>query len=379
MTINTVGTVVGRALFLAASWTWCIGMFLPVLLIDDFGMWGWVAFAVPNVIGAAMVGLIHKPEQATRLTRDHRAAMRLFSAVTIAFHLYFLGRIAPFMGAPDGGFGPAGQSVVVLIFVVIAAWGLSRLRTPRAWMIAAGAAIGLSALAMLLIVRTSGGPVFAAPPDAGTFPVEEVLWVTPALFFGFLLCPHLDLTLLRVRRETPGAGGGVAFLLGFGVLFLSLITLTMLYAHAFLPGGRLSYWLGLHFVAQGVFTVAAHWRELAEKADEDRDDRRIIAGLIALGALLGVAWPIGEFRLGYDLILFAYAVPLPAYVWFVMIPRTPGRRRETSAWLTAVVIASPIFAVGYLAPVWPLVAAAVGVMLAAPIVERILGGRREFK
>ncbi len=375
MTINTAGTIVGRALFLAASWTWCIGMFLPVLLIDDFGVWGWVAFAVPNVIGAALVGVIHTPGRAASVARDHRGAMRLFSAVTIAFHLYFLGRITPFMGVPHGGIGPAGQSIVLLFIVVAAAWAVSRLRTPGAWMIAAGVTIGLSVLAMLLIERTSGGPALAAPPATGKFPVVDAVWATPALFFGFMLCPHLDLTLLRVRRETPGGAGVAAFAIGFGVIFLALITLTMLYAHAFLPGGRLSYWIGLHFFAQGVFTVAAHWRELREKQPGGDDDRRVVFGLIALGALLGVAWPVGEFRLGYDLILFAYAVPLPAYVWFVMIPRTPGRRREIAAWLTAVLIAAPIFAVGFLAPVWPLVAVAVGVMLAAPVVERSLGRR----
>ena len=39
------------AFFLACSWTWCVGMFLPVLLVRNWGIWGWVVFAVPNVIG----------------------------------------------------------------------------------------------------------------------------------------------------------------------------------------------------------------------------------------------------------------------------------------------------------------------------------------
>ena len=41
------------ALFLGVSWTWVIGMFLPVLLVRDYGMLGWIVFAVPNVVGAA--------------------------------------------------------------------------------------------------------------------------------------------------------------------------------------------------------------------------------------------------------------------------------------------------------------------------------------
>ncbi|MDB5302268.1 MAG: hypothetical protein JWO87_3931, partial [Phycisphaerales bacterium] len=43
----------GWGAFLACSWTWCIGMFLPVLLVRDFGEMGWLVFAAPNVVGAA--------------------------------------------------------------------------------------------------------------------------------------------------------------------------------------------------------------------------------------------------------------------------------------------------------------------------------------
>ena len=41
------------AIYLGASWTWCIGMFLPVLLVREYGAWAWVVFAVPNVISCA--------------------------------------------------------------------------------------------------------------------------------------------------------------------------------------------------------------------------------------------------------------------------------------------------------------------------------------
>ena len=42
---------IGWAAFLASSWTWCIGMFLPVLMIRDYGGWGWAVFALPNILG----------------------------------------------------------------------------------------------------------------------------------------------------------------------------------------------------------------------------------------------------------------------------------------------------------------------------------------
>ena len=50
--------VLGWAAYLACSWTWCIGMFLPVLLVRELGTLGFVIFAVPNVVGAAMMGTI---------------------------------------------------------------------------------------------------------------------------------------------------------------------------------------------------------------------------------------------------------------------------------------------------------------------------------
>ncbi|MBV8780683.1 MAG: hypothetical protein JO353_04735, partial [Phycisphaerae bacterium] len=50
------GHWLGWAIFLGVSWTWCIGMYLPVLLVRDYGFWGWVVFAIPNVVGAAAMG-----------------------------------------------------------------------------------------------------------------------------------------------------------------------------------------------------------------------------------------------------------------------------------------------------------------------------------
>ena len=35
------GLWLGLAIYLGISWTWCIGMFLPVLLGADYGFWAW--------------------------------------------------------------------------------------------------------------------------------------------------------------------------------------------------------------------------------------------------------------------------------------------------------------------------------------------------
>ena len=78
------------AVFLASSWTWCIGMYLPVLLVRDYGIWGWVVFAIPNVIGAAAMGWTVRDADASRqLVGAHRMAMSAFAVVTVAFQLFF--------------------------------------------------------------------------------------------------------------------------------------------------------------------------------------------------------------------------------------------------------------------------------------------------
>src|SRR6266853_1095528 len=84
-------TACSWAAYLACSWTWCIGMFLPVLLIRDFGCWGYAAFAVPNVLGAAGMGwVLRRSGSSAAITRRHRSATATFSLVTQAFQIFFL-------------------------------------------------------------------------------------------------------------------------------------------------------------------------------------------------------------------------------------------------------------------------------------------------
>src|SRR5690554_5738767 len=96
----------GWAAFLAASWSWVIGMFLPVLLVRDYGVWGFVAFALPNIVGAAAMGwVVTSPAESAAMVSTHRAACRAFSLVTIAFHAYVLVWLYPTLvptGSPLG-------------------------------------------------------------------------------------------------------------------------------------------------------------------------------------------------------------------------------------------------------------------------------------
>ena len=70
-------------------------MFLPVLLTRDYGLAGWIVFALPNCFGAAaMAWFLARPGASERIVTEHRTATLAFSAVTLAFHAFFLAWLA---------------------------------------------------------------------------------------------------------------------------------------------------------------------------------------------------------------------------------------------------------------------------------------------
>ncbi len=65
-------------------------MFLPALLLRDYGWWGFVVFAVPNVVGAAAMGWVLRPGASEAILARHRPMCEAFSLATIAFQAYFI-------------------------------------------------------------------------------------------------------------------------------------------------------------------------------------------------------------------------------------------------------------------------------------------------
>src|SRR5580693_2580416 len=83
--------ILSWAVFLGVSWTWCIGMYLPVIMVRDYGIWAFVVFAVPNVVGAAaMAWVLPDADSSRKLEKEHRTACALFSLATLSFHVFFL-------------------------------------------------------------------------------------------------------------------------------------------------------------------------------------------------------------------------------------------------------------------------------------------------
>lgn len=349
---------VGWAFYLACSWTWCIGMFLPVLLLRDYGLWGFVVFAVPNVVGAAAMGwVLVSSGQAERILRKHRFACALFGAVTVAFHLYFL----QWMGAFIPGLWWLGAIVAAPPAAYIALrLGQAGLRRTAMLVFA------ISAAALVSVVRDRSG-AGGAPP--ATTPSLDLLWVAPVCVFGFALCPYLDPTFLRVRRECDARQSRLAFTLGFGLLFALMILLTVLYAPVFAgaPGAPLgagfagAATVGLiaaHLACQSLLTTSLHWKEglpLNGPLLLVVPLVGLVAGLPAFHGWEAAGMPSREIV--YRLFLAFYGLVFPAYVWLCMIPTADGHAGlsgprgewKLRVWCGAVGIAAPFYWMGLIA------------------------------
>jgi hypothetical protein len=365
-------------------------MFLPVLLVRDFGLAGFVAFALPNVIGAAALAwMISSPASARRILTEHRAMVRLFGTVTIAYQAFF----ACWLGLCITQSLPAPPSLPITHFAwfvpLLAMLALTVLpgtlhRRKRAWL-AISVLVTLTSLAVITWAAIAHGIGLTSPSgaassgplalgsglarSAGAF--DPSVWpLAAACLLGFALCPYLDATFLRARVEAdPDAK--LAFGLGFGWLFAGMIVGTLVLAPVLAPLATglppsISGWLagvghsggssggptwalvlGVHVCVQLLFTARVHAMELAQDAASEparSSTRRWLALLaVIVGAGLALlAWHAGPTiqtyaggpaRAGeivYRLILGAYAVFFPAYVLICMWPiRLPTGERVT--------------------------------------------------
>ncbi|MHC4977316.1 MAG: hypothetical protein ACYTF7_12065, partial [Planctomycetota bacterium] len=368
-------------------------MYFPMYLLLDFGVLGWLAFAVPNVVGAMMVGLIWKRTgDSERFVQKNRSSMRLFSIATVLFHIGFLGWLLESRSLAM--FDDYAYGAVVMTLLMIASMLLGALGS-RGWVGLAVVVLLASVAAIVATSMTSMGMGVRDPRDI--VPNQSVIALalaSPALAMGFLLCPHLDLTIHRARQEALGATGTAAFVIGFGVLFLVMIVFTLFYGAGIL-GGSWSYYVIAHIAIQSTFTMGAHMRELYEHgvvfgrdADElanpsvQRRRSAITTALstlaIIVAVLVGIAlverwvndWielPTLEAQVRqddasiatqrfnpaprsiYQSYLSLYALVFPAWLWIgVLRGRGLGAPARLAFWLFSVVAAGPLFAWGYL-------------------------------
>ena len=379
--------VLGWALFLACSWTWCIGMYFPVLMVRDYGWPGFLAFLVPNAIGAAAMGTVLASSSASAaFARTHAGMLRVFALVTLVFQAWFCGWLiwgsGVLAGAAVGGFA--------LAYIIT-------LLSPRGTV-----QLVLSGLVWLLTMSVFGylmtlDRVIAWKPTADEVVSPALVWLAPICVFGFLLCPYLDPTFHRARRALGPRSGAMAFAIGFLVLFVPLVLLT----YAARSPVRLmgSHWseiaillIGAHTVVQLGFTAALHARELRGEPSSPtaRGLIPVSAGLVPVCIGLGAATAFLPEIMGrdpreaiYRSFMVFYGLLFPAYVWLVAIPTRNGHAglggtqgaRKRWIWLAACALAVPFYSVGYLGRHDPWLAAGIAI----PLLARLLLPRTAIK
>ena len=357
------------SVYLAISWTWCIGMFLPVLLIRDFGWWGYLAFLLPNCIGSALMGRVLTAETSRDILARHGTMIRLFSLATAGFQAFFIGWIAS-----AAGFGLVTGGVLAIAMSVPAAL------LPFARTVSFKVVIALCTLAFIAsILLVCGSMLIEGQPQitqiAKAAPLTgQLLWLAPVCAFGFALCPYLDGTFhTALRCSAPKQGR--TFGVGFMVLFAVMVLLTPLYAGWLSNanfGLMLVVWpVALHMLLQTSLTIFLHGQALsgedspaagqspaALQAARSNLQRLPLAGVVAAAAILGAAAPeIPDYsgltgpELVYRAFLVFYGLIFPAYVWICVIPfrgRRPALRRGVAIWIAAVVLALPCFWMGFI-------------------------------
>lgn len=328
-------------------------MYLPRIMIDRFGWPGFIAFAVPNVLGCAAFGyVVRSRARSDQMVAQHGSAMTWFSIFTIVYQVFF----------------------AVWLFAEV----LPNV-TERIWLpILAGAIVYGLALVFsffddrdflvltVLVYGVSLAAFWAVGFDAldyiqwtGADPRSELWWLTPTIVFGFLLCPYLDLTFHRVLQKSPSRHAFAVF----GVAFAVMIVLTCLiwFAPGIAPApgpgiGRMIPALALaHILAQLVFTAGAHMREV-RLTSSIRSPNVRLAAMLAPALVIPLLYVVRQFTIEatgeglYLRFIVFYALIFPAYVLLFMRGKNAARfgLGLKVAALVAILASLPLYELGFL-------------------------------
>jgi hypothetical protein len=374
-----------RAAFLACSWTWVIGMFLPVLLVREYGVWAWVIFAIPNCVGAAAMGwTLRTREQSLAMVDAHATACRVFSLVTVAFHVFVIGWIVwPWMNWT--GRLP-GLFVFIFAFLTMRTSGVG---------LAAVLTYIYSLICAALFLSETGVKIVepvALPPGVLAM---SLIALVPVCVFGFALNPYLDLTFHTARQASPTPRSAkIAFGAGFCVLFLLMIAFTLAYCGVLWrdivfsavnrrpPASASPVWFVIgHMLFQASFTSGIHTASVVSNAKW--------WGGVAIAVAVGTVAAWWANRTGYRgtmlagellyrLFMSFYGLIFPAYAWLCMLPSWHSPRRPNGRALivcaTAVLLTAPFYYLAFIAGRMPWATAGVIIVLLARFA--LGGGRR---
>jgi hypothetical protein len=331
--------ILGWAVFLGASWTWCIGMYLPALLVRDYGVWAFVVFAVPNVVGAAaMAWVLPDAEASKALVEKHRTACEWFSIVTIWFHVFFivwLPRVA-LNGQEGHGVYPWLATGLMLVGLLARwQWG--------AIMLSVAVTVYSAMTASYLYWVPHAAIPFLPPPVAPGF---ELIGLGLSCVFGLMLCPYLDLTFHQARQATSKSDGRIAFAIGFYGLFAATLLFSLSYSHWALvddwPYPAL-FSLSVYFLVQSALKLSLHsWAAISNV----RMVQILTIGAMAISVVFGSEYRyegMGDFEFIYRIFMSFYALFFPAYVWICIFGK-----KSLRLWLIAVLAAAPMYWMGFI-------------------------------
>lgn len=316
-------------LALATSWTWCIGMFAPIVIGQMYGWPGILAFAVPNILGCTLFGYLRSRERSRAETRDHAFAIACFSAATVAYQIFFIGWLGGPVVAEAIPTTPSDGALLAMFAVAATALALAHLPRRALWALAAlGFVASLATFAFLPWAKMN--PL----PATGEFTLAQLGFVLPTIVFGFMLSPNLDLTFHRARQEVPEGKRPTNFLV-FGVCFATMLLLTVCYLKS--PQGLTNPAVRAHIVLQLVLTSALHLSEIRATALAGRTRGALIFGAIAIGVVAALLAPLQDTYLRF---LGLYGLLFPAYAALAL--RTGGRPSLWSLLGLGVVVAAVV-------------------------------------
>lgn len=330
MTSRALATTVGWGIFCSASWTWCIGMFLPFVLLRQFGWPGFLAFLIPNVIGCAAFGYVLTPAR-LQFVRERCGGVCLwFSLATLTFQAFFAG----WMLAPPIAFG------AVTVGVLLAGW-----MGDRGWLRIAVIVTAASAACIFW----ERAPSLVQLPASGTNPPESLHGLIPVIALGFLACPYLDLTFHRAQDRSPSRH---AFLI-FGLLFGATLLGVASFWNPHTNGPTFGFALASLWAIQLCFTIGAHAREgwnTPGPTPNRASPRLRLAVVWALFLGLALGWMtrlapadwMGGGEATYLRMLVLYGLVFPFFLLF--------RLRNIPDWLGWIAIAAslPFYELGFM-------------------------------
>jgi hypothetical protein len=340
-------------------------MYLPIIMLRHWGWPGFWVFAIPNVLGCAGFGYLCSKAKSEALCRDHAGAMVAFSAVTVAYQLFFAGFVGGAYvlllrgaAAESGSGSPAALAwadqldpalAIPAVLAVVAL--LLGLLSDRWW-----PWLGALATGTTYVVWTELGlGRLAGVASVGDATPASLLLAAPIIAFGFLFCPWLDRTFHRARQQTTSVHAfGV-----FGASFFVAILMTCAYG----AGGRLdlSGAVVAHLATQLLFTTAVHLREIriapVPVAQRTRQLALVLPIVVGVVSATATALLAVDPETAYFLFLGCYGLVFPGYVLLFMTPdrwlplgmrrwsRTP---RRLALYGLLVLVLAPLAAKGFI-------------------------------